>query len=35
MLELESQVTKERQKLGDLRRAHYQLAGVEEGLGTE
>ncbi|CAH3021035.1 unnamed protein product [Porites evermanni] len=35
VLELESQVTKERQKLGDLRRAHYQLAGVEEGLGTE
>lgn len=32
VLELESQLTKERQKLGDLRRAHYQLAGVEEGL---
>jgi len=35
VLELESQLTKERQKLGDLRRAHYQLAGVEEGLETE
>lgn len=35
VLELESQLTKERQKLGDLRRAHYQLAGVEEGLEAE
>ena len=29
VLELESQLTKERQKLGHLRKAHYQLAGVE------
>ena len=35
VLELESQLTKERQKLGHLRKAHYQLAGVEEGLGAE
>lgn len=32
VLELESQLTKERQKLGELRKAHYQLATVEEGL---
>lgn len=35
VLELESKLTKERQKLGHLRKAHYQLAGVEEGLGAE
>ncbi|XP_027048551.1 huntingtin-interacting protein 1-related protein-like isoform X1 [Pocillopora damicornis] len=35
VLELESQLTKERQKLGELRKAHYQLAAVEEGLDPE
>ncbi|XP_042298447.1 huntingtin-interacting protein 1 isoform X2 [Sceloporus undulatus] len=31
VLELESQLQKERQHLGDLRRKHYELAGVAEG----
>ncbi|XP_046841204.1 huntingtin-interacting protein 1-like [Xenia sp. Carnegie-2017] len=31
VLELESQLEKERKKLGDLRKAHYQLAGASEG----
>ncbi|XP_029468918.1 huntingtin-interacting protein 1 isoform X2 [Rhinatrema bivittatum] len=31
VLELESQLQKERQKLGDLRKKHYELAGVAEG----
>ncbi|XP_028937790.1 huntingtin-interacting protein 1 isoform X2 [Ornithorhynchus anatinus] len=31
VLELENQLQKERQKLGDLRRKHYELAGVAEG----
>ena len=31
MLELESQLEKERKRLGDLRRTHYQLAGASEG----
>ena len=30
-MELESQLEKERKKLGDLRKAHYQLAGASEG----
>ena len=30
MLELESRLTKERERLGKLRRIHYQLANVEE-----
>lgn len=42
MLELGNELQKERQKLGELRRKHYELAGVAEGweegelpLGTE
>ncbi|XP_073931809.1 huntingtin-interacting protein 1 isoform X2 [Castor canadensis] len=37
VLELESQLQKERQKLGELRKKHYELAGVAEGWeeGTE
>ncbi|XP_077167910.1 huntingtin-interacting protein 1 isoform X2 [Paroedura picta] len=31
VLELESQLQKERQRLGDLRKKHYELAGVAEG----
>jgi hypothetical protein len=31
VLELESQLQKERQKLGELRKKHYELAGVAEG----
>lgn len=31
VLELESQLEKERKRLGDLRRTHYQLAGASEG----
>lgn len=31
MLELENQLQKERQKLGELRKKHYELAGVAEG----
>uniref|UniRef100_A0A8D0G6D6 Huntingtin interacting protein 1 n=1 Tax=Sphenodon punctatus TaxID=8508 RepID=A0A8D0G6D6_SPHPU len=31
VLELENQLQKERQKLGDLRKKHYELAGVAEG----
>ncbi|XP_015269049.1 PREDICTED: huntingtin-interacting protein 1 [Gekko japonicus] len=31
VLELESQLQKERQRLGELRKKHYQLAGVAEG----
>lgn len=30
VLELESNLTKEREKLGQLRRIHYQLAAAEE-----
>lgn len=33
VLELESQLQKEREKLGDLRKKHYELAGVSEGWG--
>ncbi|XP_078681189.1 huntingtin-interacting protein 1-like isoform X3 [Branchiostoma floridae x Branchiostoma belcheri] len=35
VLELESSLTKERQKLSDLRKKHYQLAGVSEGWDEE
>lgn len=35
VLELESDVVKERKRLGDLRRMHYQLAGVSEGWEQE
>ncbi|XP_035690853.1 LOW QUALITY PROTEIN: huntingtin-interacting protein 1-like [Branchiostoma floridae] len=35
VLELESSLTKERQKLSDLRKKHYQLAGVSEGWEEE
>lgn len=31
MLELENELQKERQKLGELRKKHYELAGVAEG----
>lgn len=31
MLELENDLQKERQKLGELRKKHYELAGVAEG----
>jgi hypothetical protein len=31
VLELESHLEKERKRLGDLRRTHYQLAGASEG----
>lgn len=33
VLELESQLQKEREKLGELRKKHYDLAGVSEGWG--
>nr|XP_005986931.1 PREDICTED: huntingtin-interacting protein 1 [Latimeria chalumnae] len=33
VLELENQLQKERQRLGDLRKKHYELAGVAEGWG--
>ncbi|CAJ0965849.1 unnamed protein product [Ranitomeya imitator] len=33
VLELESQLQKEREKLGELRKKHYDLAGVAEGWG--
>ncbi|XP_040279396.1 huntingtin-interacting protein 1 [Bufo bufo] len=33
VLELENQLQKEREKLGDLRKKHYELAGVSEGWG--
>ncbi|CAB4015389.1 huntingtin-interacting 1-like [Paramuricea clavata] len=35
VLELESQLEKERKRLGDLRRTHYQLAGASEGWEEE
>ena len=31
VLELENELQKERQKLGELRKKHYELAGVAEG----
>ncbi|XP_076832542.1 huntingtin-interacting protein 1 [Brachyhypopomus gauderio] len=35
VLELETQLQKERERLGDLRKKHYELAGVAEGWGEE
>lgn len=35
MLELETQLQKERERLGELRKKHYELAGVAEGWGEE
>ncbi|XP_072286113.1 huntingtin-interacting protein 1 isoform X2 [Pyxicephalus adspersus] len=35
VLELESQLQKEREKLGELRKKHYELAGVSEGWGDD
>ncbi|XP_012378247.1 huntingtin-interacting protein 1 isoform X2 [Dasypus novemcinctus] len=35
VLELENELQKERQKLGDLRKKHYELAGVAEGWEEE
>ncbi|XP_073421647.1 huntingtin-interacting protein 1 isoform X2 [Dendrobates tinctorius] len=35
VLELESQLQKEREKLGELRKKHYDLAGVAEGWGDD
>ena len=35
VLELESNLEKERRKLGELRKTHYQLAGESEGWDQE
>ncbi|XP_063305789.1 huntingtin-interacting protein 1 [Pelobates fuscus] len=35
VLELENQLQKEREKLGELRKKHYELAGVSEGWGND
>ncbi|XP_053313186.1 huntingtin-interacting protein 1 isoform X1 [Spea bombifrons] len=35
VLELENQLQKEREKLGELRKKHYDLAGVSEGWGDD
>ncbi|XP_021170405.2 huntingtin-interacting protein 1 isoform X2 [Fundulus heteroclitus] len=35
VLELETRLQKERERLGELRKKHYQLAGVAEGWGEE
>ena len=35
MLELETRLQKERERLGELRKKHYELAGVAEGWGDE
>ncbi|KAM5181342.1 huntingtin-interacting protein 1 [Mantella aurantiaca] len=35
VLELESHLQKEREKLGELRKKHYELAGVSEGWGDD
>lgn len=35
VLELETQLQKEREHLGELRKKHYELAGVAEGWGEE
>lgn len=35
MLELETRLQKERERLGELRKKHYELAGVAEGWGGE
>lgn len=35
VLELETRLQKERERLGELRKKHYELAGVAEGWGEE
>lgn len=35
VLELETKLQKERERLGELRKKHYELAGVAEGWGEE
>lgn len=35
VLELETRLQKERERLGELRKKHYALAGVAEGWGGE
>lgn len=35
VLELETRLQKERERLGELRKKHYKLAGVAEGWGGE
>ncbi len=35
VLELETRLQKERERLGELRKKHYELAGVAEGWGGE
>lgn len=35
VLELETRLQKERERLGELRKKHYELAGVAEGWGQE
>lgn len=34
-MELETRLQKERERLGELRKKHYELAGVAEGWGEE
>lgn len=34
-MELETRLQKERERLGELRKKHYELAGVAEGWGGE
>lgn len=35
VLELETRLQKERERLGELRKKHYELAGASEGWGEE
>lgn len=35
VLELETRLQKERERLGELRKKHYELAGVAEGWGEQ
>lgn len=35
VLELETRLQKERERLGELRKKHYELAGVAEGWGED
>lgn len=35
VLELEARLQKERERLGELRKKHYELAGVAEGWGAD
>lgn len=35
VLELETRLQKERERLGELRKKHYELAGVAEGWGDQ